>query len=332
MVAQIDAEYFKTRPCKALTRLIAYAFFEGRPVTTKGRWINPLVFLLFRAWRALPAFKPVNAPIFILGTGRSGTTLLGILLSMHRDVGYLNEPKAIWHAAYPYEDIIGNYSRIESRYVLNAKDASQVTAAAMAKMYGAFLAISGCARTVDKYPELVFRVPFVRALFPDARFLFIVRNGLDTAVSIEKWSERHGGARRDETHDWWGVEKRKWRLLVEQVVRNDSELSPAYDRIRRYTDHTCMAMTEWIVSMKAGLRALEAYPDAIHLVRYEDLIADPTAVLKDISVFCELEKDETFLAYARLKVRSAPSYENISVPEEIRNTFDALMQRFDYKK
>ena len=36
MIAQINPNYIKTRPMKALTRLMSYALFEGRPVTTKG--------------------------------------------------------------------------------------------------------------------------------------------------------------------------------------------------------------------------------------------------------------------------------------------------------
>jgi hypothetical protein len=41
-------------------------------------------------------------------------------------------------------------------------------------MYGAYLALTGTTRVIDKYPELVFRVDFVRALFPEAKFLLIV--------------------------------------------------------------------------------------------------------------------------------------------------------------
>ena len=88
MIAQINPLYIKTRPTKVLTRLISYAFFEGRPVTTKGRWINPLVFSILKEKRSPQTIvntNPLKKPIFILGTGRSGTTILGIVLSMHRE-------------------------------------------------------------------------------------------------------------------------------------------------------------------------------------------------------------------------------------------------------
>ena len=185
MIAQISPDYIKTRPMKALTRLISYALFEGRPVTTKGRWINPLVFSILKSVSTNnSSYKPVKKPIFILGTGRSGTTILGIVLSMHREVGYLNEPKAIWHLIYPHEDIIGNYSQTDAKYRLTAEDTTDEMRQRAAQMFGAYLTTTRSERVVDKYPELIFRVDFVRALFPDARFIFLVRNGWDTCQSI----------------------------------------------------------------------------------------------------------------------------------------------------
>ncbi len=101
MPAQLDSLYIRTRPTKAVSRLISYALFEGRPLTTRGRWINPLVFALSGTLKTLPQIKKVKKPIFIIGMGRSGTTILGVVMSMHRDVGFLNEPKALWHSIYP---------------------------------------------------------------------------------------------------------------------------------------------------------------------------------------------------------------------------------------
>ena len=217
MIAQIDPLYIKTRPTKVLTRLMSYALFEGRPVTTKGRWINPLVFSLLKRFAANNnRYESVEKPIFILGTGRSGTTILGIVLSMHREIGYLNEPKAMWHLIHPHEDIIGNYSQADAKYRLTAEDATDEMCQRASQMFGAYLTATRSKRLVDKYPELIFRVDFVRALFPDARFIFLVRNGWDTCHSIATWSKRLGAQINSEKHDWWGVDDRKWRLLVEQ--------------------------------------------------------------------------------------------------------------------
>ena len=47
MFAQLNSLYLKTRPYKVFSRLVSYGLFEGRPLTTRGRWINPLLFKLF---------------------------------------------------------------------------------------------------------------------------------------------------------------------------------------------------------------------------------------------------------------------------------------------
>ena len=168
MFAQLNGGYLRTRVWKAWSRLVAYQLFEGRPLTTRGRWINPMLYYLFRIIKRLPQLVRVSAPIFILGTGRSGTTILGVVLSMHKDVGFLNEPKALWHFIRSDEDLIGSYSRGEGRYRLTADDARAETCDTSRKIYVAYLRLSGSRRLVDKSPELIFSVPFVRALFPDA--------------------------------------------------------------------------------------------------------------------------------------------------------------------
>ena len=214
MVAQVDNLYVRLRLWKLWSRLVSYALFEGRPLTTKGGWINPLVFAHFAIEKRLPQLRRVKRPVFILGTGRSGTTVLGIVLSMHREAGFLNEPKALWHAIHPKEDLIGSYSRGVAHYRLGEADANPDMKRSANRLFGAYLAATLSRRVVDKYPELIFRVPFVRALFPDAKFLFLVRNGWDTCHSIEGWSNRLGEQVADETHDWWGVDRRKWNMLV----------------------------------------------------------------------------------------------------------------------
>ena len=120
MVAQLDRLYVSTRPTKIYSRLVSYLLFEGRPLTTKGRWINPLVAAHFALEKRLPQLRQVKQPVFILGTGRSGTTILGLILSIHRDVGFLNEPKALWHSVNPADDLIGGYSEDPGKYRLSA--------------------------------------------------------------------------------------------------------------------------------------------------------------------------------------------------------------------
>lgn len=183
--------------------------FEARPLTTLGRWINPLVFADFALLKRMPQLMRVKAPVLIRGTGRSVTTVLGVGLSMHREVGFLNESKAICAALMPNDDLIGSYHRGPARYRPEAQDASPEVVLAARRIFGGHLRFCGARRVVDSYPEMIFRAGYIRAIFPDARFLFVSRSGAATCTSMRSWSERHGTEVAGESHDWCGFRRSK---------------------------------------------------------------------------------------------------------------------------
>ncbi len=334
MIAQIDSSYIRMRPWKLWSRLVSYALFEGRPLTTRGRWINSLVFAHFAIEKRLPTFKQVEKPVFILGTGRSGTTILGVVLSMHRDVGFLNEPKALWHSIYPEEDLVGNYSRSNNaRYRLDTADASPAAIRFAQRILGFYLVATFSGRVVDKYPELIFRVPFVRAIFPDAKFLFLARNGWDTCHSIEKWSDRLGQQVRSETHDWWGIDRRKWNLLLNEIIPEHADLAPFAQEMRNWTNQTDMAAVEWIVSMREGLALLDKHPREVMQVRYETLCSKPQETIKEIIKFMELsDNDSQVLRYAESTLQSVATKEPFKLNKFIEEPFHKVMLELGYKR
>ncbi len=330
MIAQLDKDIIKMRPFLVPRRLVSYALFEGRPLTTRGQWINPLLFALFRLVKRFPPLKRVQKPVYILGTGRSGTTILGVLFHMHRQCGFLNEPKAMWHAIYPHEDLVGSYSRGEVRYRLEEADATPEVMETARRLFGFYLFQTGARRVVDKYPEMIFRIPFLRAIFPDARLVFLARNGLDTLRSIASWSGTHTSQVETETHDWWGVDNRKWKLMVEQVAAQDKLLSPHIEVISTFTRHEDMAAVEWILTMREGLRWMESLSGAVHLVRYEELVRDPDGSLSRLLDFCELPRDEVMLGYARKVLSPPPPKRPVTLHPAILSAFDETMSAMGY--
>ncbi len=330
MIAQLDAEYVQARPTKALSRLISYTLFEGRPVTTRGRWINPLVFAQLAAAKRIPQLTSVERPIFIVGTGRSGTTLLGKILSLHREVGFLNEPKALWHAIHPHEDVIGNYDRGPAAYRLGRHDVYEEIVRHAHRLYGAYLTTVGASRVLDKYPELVFRIPFVRSIFPDAHFLFVVRNGWDTIRSVAKWSDQHETENNGERRDWWGVNDRKWELLVDQAASTHPALQDRRDELLGLDCHLDRAALEWMLSMHEGLQHEETHPDAITRVRYETLVSAPRETIRRVLERCHLSKDETPLSYAQKTVHVPPPTEPVDLDRSVAPLFHETMKTLGY--
>jgi len=330
MLAQIDSRYIKARPSKLFSRLVSYALFEGRPLTTRGQWINPLIFAHFTLEKHLPQLKKVEKPVFILGTGRSGTTILGIILSMHKDVGFLNEPKAIWHSIYSKEDVIGSYDRGDARYRLDSRSVEGKTIQNAHKIFGAYLTSVFSKRLVDKYPELIFRVPFVMELFRDAQFIFLVRNGWDTCASIDKWSERLGTKKNGEVHDWWGANRRKWNLLVEQLVPEHADLMPYQEDMYQWQNYTDMAALEWIITMREGMNLERDYPNSVMRVNYEELCQRPGDNLHQITSFLGLSHDSTFLDYGTQVLQPARQHQPFDLAPEIKEIFEQTMRELGY--
>ena len=321
MVAQIDSLYVKARPSRLWPRLLGYILFEGRPLTTKGRWFNPVVFGFARLLRTLPPIRRVKEPTFIVGTGRSGTTVLGIVLSMHRDVGFLNEPKALWSGLHPGEDLIGSYRTASARYRLSSTDATPAVIRGAHRIFGGFLGLGGVRRVVDKYPEMIFRTDFLRAIFPDARFLFLSRGGEATCASIRHWSERLGTEVRGATHDWWGLDDRKWTLLVEQIVPEHPDLAVHAEEMAAL-NHEGRAAIEWIVTMREGLGLAESDPEGTLHVPYESLCADPHGWAKRLEAFLALPEDTVFESYAATTLTNPDRHIAITLPEWLVPIFE----------
>lgn len=327
--AQIDSRFIRICLKKTYTRYISYGLYEGRPLTTKGRWINPLVFKFFDLQTHLPFMKPVVRPIFILGTGRSGSTILGTTLAMHRDVGFLNEPKALWSYLFAHEDLIGSYQIAPAYYRLNESNVTVDIVKKAHRIYGNYLTFSFSNRIVDKYPELIFRTDFVRKIFPDARFLFLYRNGNDTCHSISRWSEKLVREKDNEILDWWGRDDRKWKLLCKQIVSQDKALQPYLNEILQYDDHQLRAAVEWIVSMKEGLFLSSKKVINILPVKYEDYIRNEKT-RQDVLKFCGLSADKKYDQFCRDVLKAPDKNKSPILPGYLEKNFSRTMSLLGY--
>jgi hypothetical protein len=119
-------------------------------------------------------------PIFIIvGAARSGTTYLASLITGD-DVCYVEEPNIIW--------MYRNASSKDD--CLTTDHASEKVIRYIRTQFSRKLRKSGAKTLLEKTPSNCLRLPFVRAVFPEAKFIFVERDIEDVAKSAyKKWTK-----------------------------------------------------------------------------------------------------------------------------------------------
>lgn len=118
----------------------------------------------------------MDAPIIIIGAPRSGTSVLGRILSKHPDLAYSNEPRMIWRYGNDHlSDMLQpEHARAEVKQYIREK-------------FKKYVLSQSKRRLLEKTPSNSLRVGFVRAVFPECKIIHIVRNGFDSALSIRDY-------------------------------------------------------------------------------------------------------------------------------------------------
>lgn len=223
-----------------------------------------------------------DRPVFLVGCGRSGTTILGQTLGQHPSVTYLEEPREIWEEVYPETDIWSAEAPIRSgRLFLDGSDCTEAKNAQLRQLFGAEIARTGRPRLLEKLPENCFRMGLIKKVYPDARFLHIIRNGVEVAASISRActnSKRAG----PEWPDWYGVNDYKW----EQLVAYAQQLAPYRDLPALCASDFDRGLLEWRLSIEAAKCFFACLPADDYLeVCYEELLRDAVAALGRVQAF-----------------------------------------------
>lgn len=142
--------------------------------------------LLRRSLEQQGAAPSSNAPIFISGCNRGGTTLISRLLAAHPEVrnvgrGQFNEGLYVWRKCFP------DYSRHRWalppwRWYLRRTDAPPATLRFLRESFEA--ACPGDGRMLEKTPANAIRIPLIDRLYPDCHFIHVLRDGRHTTASL----------------------------------------------------------------------------------------------------------------------------------------------------
>jgi hypothetical protein len=191
---------------------------------------------------------------------------------------------------------------------------------------------SGPIRLLEKTPENCLRLPFLLALFPDARIIFLSRDGRSNISSlIEGWRQPHlfPGYRVPLSLAIPGYHRDRWAFT----------LIPGWQALGGNSLEEVCAW-QWIRCNEAVLDFLEATAGRIpHLVvRYESIVRQPEISLRRIADFIEIDWDHLAhfsSALPQVNVVSAPRREKWRQenPDEIGRILaliKPMMERLGY--
>lgn len=223
-------------------------------------------------------------PAFIVGCGRSGTTILGRILSLHQGIHYVGDPFHRWAAIDARLDLTNLHRRATPRLFWE-KPATEEETACFRALFHPDVIRSGRRVLVEKTPHNVFRIGWLLSIAPDARFIHVVRDGVEVARSIERITEssQPGIFGRSDYDRWWGSHGAKWKALQREGPEHGY---PPGDGL---TGPVERGAYEWLTSAGEAARWRDRAGDAWLDVRHAELSASPREVLRAIARHLGLE-------------------------------------------
>lgn len=233
-----------------------------------------------------------NPYLFIVGCSRSGTTLLQQMTDAHRSLAIVPETRWFarwWEKRYGVDDegrvTPDLVERLLAKHRLFRDVGVGITKEELLELaergvqYADFVShvldrygeARGRPLVGNKTPGYVRRIPVLRELWPRVRFVHLVRDGRDVFVSARSW--------------------RKYPKLAQRFPTWSDD--PA---------GTAALWWEWDVRLGREAGA-EAGPDVYYEMRYEDLVAGPEGMCRDLCGFLDLPYDEAMVRHHEGRVR-----------------------------
>jgi hypothetical protein len=227
--------------------------------------------------------------IFLIGSPRSGSTLLARMLGAHPDVFAPAEPHLLTPLANlgfyetveraPYDPIISQDAirELVARLPGGEADYLEALRAYTDRLYTGLLAPSGRSHLLDKTPAYALVLDFVARLYPNARYLVLTRHPL--AI---------------------------WTSYVESFFDGDFESAHRFNPIlERY--------------VPAIARFLREQKVPLHPVRYEELVSDPAEQGQRLCGFLGLAWQPRMVEYGSEAAASPPTSRGLGDPITVAN-------------
>ena len=200
--------------------------------------------------------------VFIGGAPRSGTTLIQRIIGAHSEVYSGPEFDFMPAIAALRSDM---RSAIQTGRISTIVDAATLDVAIsgmVRRMFNAKAAMEGRQVFSEKTPSNLLVFGPLLEMFPDARFVFVVRDPRDILASMQEVKRRH---------------------------RSENIKPPTYLRSVRAC---CREINRY---WKAGMAALESDPDRVLVVHYEDTVTQPESAARRLCSFLGLTYEPAML-------------------------------------
>ena len=221
--------------------------------------------------------KPPFSPVFLIGCGRSGTTILGNTIGQHKEITYLNERRDLWHTAYPELDIWSGAVQ-NPKLLLGPEDVTSAKSETLKQLFYSEQINNRSTVLLEKLPINNFRLEFIRAIFPEARFIYLHRNGLEVASSIQK---------KADVRPWFGKQNQKWEMLLALGKNTVTDLP------KREFSNFEKGLLEWRLSIDASEAFFSKLPlEKFYSLSYQSFVENSAQQLKAIYQFLNLKAEE----------------------------------------
>jgi hypothetical protein len=225
-------------------------------------------------------------PIFLLGNVRSGTTLVQDLFALHPEVAAWFEPRTVWMYADPGRD----HDRFD------ASDARPRVKRYIRKRFLKHQREHGGKTVMEKTPSNLMRLPHMHAIFPESKYVYVVRHPFAylssaefrwrQAVHLRRIIERFLEAPKTQLHHYVG--RLFWDHFRKKVLKK-KHVSVWGVRYPGVMDDLGSMTTEEVIA-KQWAKCCEQVEqdieqvgrDRVHCIRYEDLVADPVPVFRGV--------------------------------------------------
>lgn len=173
-------------------------------------------------------------PVFIIGTGRCGTTLLVRILNSHpRLSGFPGEANEIWHPKLqPFESAAIDVPPIE----VDPELFSEISVSnwnpdhgeKIRDIFTGFHLITGTSKIFfTKSAEISFLIPTILSIFPDARFIHIYRFGPSVVESYFKKNFGKYSRYKFTDQEYRYICAKYWNACIMEIATRKRELIQA---------------------------------------------------------------------------------------------------------